>query len=62
MKEEYIDIENEFCAGNLVTDQRRRFKIKDDDIIEIEPLVHWQNLTYVGGYHSIKIIKNKMKL
>ena len=40
-----------------MTDQRRRFRINgaNNEIIEIEPLVHWQNLTYVGGKVLVEI-------
>jgi len=48
-EENLIDVNYEFCAGNLVIDERRRFKIVNNSIVEIEPLVDWENLTYVGG-------------
>lgn len=47
--EDYIDTDMEFCGGNLVTDERRRFKLKDnEDFEEIDPLLSWQNLSYIG--------------
>ena len=47
---ENIDSDNEFCGGNIVNDERRRFKMKDgQDFEEIDPLTSWQNLTYIGS-------------
>ena len=44
-----INIEYEFCGGNIINDERRRFKIKGAyDYEEIEPIISWQNLTYTG--------------
>ena len=44
---ENIDSDNEFCGGNIVNDERRRFKMKDgQDFEEIDPLTSWQNLTF----------------
>ena len=48
--QKYIDSENEFCGGNVVNDERRRFKMKGkQDFEEIDPLVSWMNLTYIGS-------------
>ena len=39
----------EFCGGNIINDERRRFKLKDEEEYEeIDPILHWQNLTYIG--------------
>ena len=39
----------EFCGGNIINDERRRFKLKDEEEFEeIDPILHWQNLTYIG--------------
>ena len=44
-----INTEYEFCGGNIINDERRRFKIKGAyDYEEIEPIISWQNLTYTG--------------
>ena len=48
--QKYIDSENEFCGGNVVNDERRRFKMKGKhDFEEIDPLISWMNLTYIGS-------------
>ena len=50
LNNEYIDSDNEFCGGNIVNDERRRFKMKNgNDFEEIDPLSSWQNLTYIGS-------------
>ena len=47
---DYIDSENEFCGGNIVNDERRRFKLKGaEDFREIDPLISWKNLSYIGS-------------
>ena len=39
----------EFCGGNIINDERRRFKLKDEEEYEeIDPILPWQNLTYIG--------------
>ena len=44
-----INIEYEFCGGNIINDERRRFKLKGSlDYEEIDPIISWQNLTYTG--------------
>ena len=35
----------------MVTDQRRRFVVNKGHAEEIEPLIPWQNLTYIGGFN-----------
>ena len=47
---EFINSDKEFCGGNLVIDERRRFKLNDGTSFEeIEPLTSWKNLSYIGG-------------
>ena len=44
-----INAEYEFCGGNVVNDERRRFKLTGEfDYNEIDPLTPWENLTYYG--------------
>ena len=44
-----INTEYEFCGGNIVNDERRRFELDGEfDYKEIDPLTPWENLTYYG--------------
>ena len=45
-----IDSDNEFCGGNVVNDERKRFKLKGTQgFEEIDPLISWKNLSYIGS-------------
>ena len=44
-----INTDYEFCGGNIVNDERRRFELDGEfDYKEIDPLTPWENLTYYG--------------
>ena len=69
---DYVDHDWEFCGGNIVADERRRFKLKNqDEFEEIEPITPWQNLSYIGDVNkgasicAVRIIfftKNQIRL
>ena len=61
--QDLLDTDNEFCGGNLINDERKRFILNDTKTSkphagyeEIEPLISWQNLTFYGDMNMGALI------
>ena len=54
-----LDTQWEFCGGNVINDERRRFRLKgEQDFEEMEQLISWENLSYIGDMNMGATICN----